>query len=422
MNAQYRLSSRVASDGSAEVMVRFYSGRLFDQCGHTGIRVPVASWNAATCRLEPPKRGQHASLSIIESQKLLDELAAFLYTRYTRCLGHTNREWLRDAIADFHGIKKEKERFTIQQAMRTYVDNHDLAHGTATRYGTMINEFDRYPHVIYVDNTTPSDIEDFARFFKDNGKSPNTISSWLKSIRAVYKYAVLQGWSDSNPFDRYKIATEVYGSVVYLTAEERDTLYRAELPAKLAVQRDIFIFQCWTGLRISDLYGLRRDNITPDGYLEYIQQKTQKSHPVTVRVPLSPAALEIINRYRYHTHGGIFPFVTEQVYRRDIRSMLKRAGIDRRVIVQDQTTHKNKTVFLYEVASSHLARRTFAELAFLSTGSERIVGSMTGHSGKSKAFLRYTTVTDEMKRAAILPDEQQAAAPSDAQTEQPISA
>ena len=50
---------------------------------------------------------------------------------------------------------------------------------------------------------------------------------------------------------------------------------------------------------------------------------------------------------------------------------------------------------LYEVASSHMARRTFVGNTYKMTKDPNIIGMMSGHALGSKAFARYRDIDDE---------------------------
>ena len=81
----------------------------------------------------------------------------------------------------------------------------------------------------------------------------------------------------------------MYGDPFYLTLEERDEVYYADLSgmgASYPVYRDIFMFQCLIGCRVSDLNRLTKANIV-DGCVEYIPQKTKLEHAGTVRSRLT---------------------------------------------------------------------------------------------------------------------------------------
>ena len=96
-------------------------------------------------------------------------------------------------------------------------------------------------------------------------------------------------YSNNDAFERYGCKVPIYGDPFYLTLEERDKVYYAdlsELGENYAVYRDIFMFQCLPGCRVSDLNRLTKANII-DGCVEYIPQKTKHENAKTVRVPLN---------------------------------------------------------------------------------------------------------------------------------------
>ena len=66
-------------------------------------------------------------------------------------------------------------------------------------------------------------------------------------------------------------------------------------------------------------------------------------------------------------------------------------------MVQDSKTLQTVPKKLWEIASSHMARRTFMANVFKQTKSERITSAFTGHVDGSRAFSRYTQVDDDMK-------------------------
>ena len=115
-----------------------------------------------------------------------------------------------------------------------------------------------------------------------------TFLHWCKKMK----------YSDNEVYALYGCKEPTYGDPFFLTSEERNILYDADLSdcPKLAVIRDIFVFHCYVGCRVGDLYRLTRANIK-DGFLEYMPQKTKKCQAKTVRVPLHEKALKIQERY-----------------------------------------------------------------------------------------------------------------------------
>lgn len=207
-------------------------------------------------------------------------------------------------------------------------------------------------------------------------------------------------YTNNNPFKNYSIVPERYGTPVFITTEERNRLYKAELPERLQKQRDIFVFQCAIGCRVSDLWSMTKANVI-DGAIEYIQHKTKEDRPVTVRVPLIKVAIEIVEKYKDYEGEKLFPFTSQQHYNIDIKEMFKLAKIDRIVTVLNPVTGDEEKVPIYEVASSHMARRAFIGNLYNKVQDPNLIGSMSGHAEGSRAFARYRDIGEDLKKETV---------------------
>lgn len=199
------------------------------------------------------------------------------------------------------------------------------------------------------------------------------------------------------------ITSEKYGTPYYITLDERNQIADFDLSGKpqLAIQRDIFIFQCCIGCRVSDLMRLTDNNII-DGAIEYIPTKTKGDRQKTVRVPLNSRALEILNRYKGKTPKGlILPFISSQKYNDAIKDIFTVCGITRNVTIIDSVTGKEIQKPINEVASSHMARRTFVGNLYKKVKDPNLIAAMSGHAEGSKAFSRYREIDDEVKKEVI---------------------
>lgn len=239
-------------------------------------------------------------------------------------------------------------------------------------------------------------------------RGQNTIHNLMKKLCTFIRWAngldrdfVLDSpYTNNNPFKNYSIVPERYGSPVFITTEERNRLYKAELPERLQKQRDIFVFQCVIGCRVSDLWSMTKANVI-DGAIEYIQHKTKGERPVTVRVPLINIGKEIIEKYKDYEGKKLFPFTSQQHYNIDIKEMLKLAKIDRIVTVLNPVTGEEKKVPIYEVASSHMARRAFIGNLYNKVQDPNLIGSMSGHVEGSRAFARYRDIGEDLKKETV---------------------
>ena len=254
------------------------------------------------------------------------------------------------------------------------------------------------------DTVTTQVLENFRKYLTD-GKhcdpvSKNTVSYVLTAVKSFWRYCVKMGYTTNNPFLRFEIEPEVYGNPIYITKEERDTLYYLHIPdERLKKTRDIFVFQCLIGCRVGDLIRLKKDNVV-NGAIEYIPRKTKDERPVIARVPLCPKAQSIIDRYTTQEDEKLLPFISPQKYNDHIKELFKFANITRTVTRLNPLTRQEERVSIADIASSHMARRTFIGILHKKVKNE-VIGSMSGHSANSKAFSRYYNIEDDTKRDAV---------------------
>ena len=319
--------------------------------------------------------------------------------------------------------QENKPSQTYFEIFDRFLAQHKVSDGRRNHFKVMKRALQRYElyrktslHIDTISKNTIRDIEDFLKdepsVFKNHpeiyklipeSRTPqprgiNTVSGILSRFRTFCLWLVKEKMTQNNPFDGYSIDGEIYGTPFYLTIEERNTLYNKDLSDRpdLAIQRDIFIFHCLIGCRIGDLYSLKTSSVI-NGAIEYIASKTKDEKPVTVRVPLNSIAKEILSRYPARDDGRLFPFIAEQNYNYAIKAMFGAAELTRMVTILNSATRKEEKRPLNEVASSHLARRTFIGNLYKKVKDPNLVGSLSGHKEGSKAFARYREIDEEMK-------------------------
>ena len=193
------------------------------------------------------------------------------------------------------------------------------------------------------------------------------------------------------------------GTPYYITIDERNKIADFDLSARpaLEAQRDIFVFQCLIGCRVGDLLELKNSNVV-GGMLAYVPHKTLKKKGDVLRVPLHEKAVKILAKYRKDGKDTpILPFITAQKYNDAIKEIFSLCGITRNVVVLDPKTGKPKNVPINEVASSHMARRTFVGNLYKQVKDPNLIGKLSGHSEGSRAFSRYRDIDEEMKQELI---------------------
>lgn len=253
-----------------------------------------------------------------------------------------------------------------------------------------------------LENITSATISDFERYLKtdpEQARSQNTISGILNRVKAFINYAIQHNWTDHNPFQNYKIEKEVYGDPIFLIKEELDTLFTKEIADnKLARVRDTFCLQCFLGTRVGDFIQLKHENII-DGSIQYVPSKTADEKATVCKIPLSKRAWSIINKYEI-PGGDLVPYISGQKYNVYIKELFRLCELNRKVARLNPVTRKTEIVKLSDIASSHIARRTFIGILFKHAKNE-VIASMSGHVQGSRAFQRYYGITQDDRENAI---------------------
>jgi len=199
----------------------------------------------------------------------------------------------------------------------------------------------------------------FIDFFVEIEQTNQTIKDkHLKALKTFLNWSVFNEYTSINNFSGIKFPYQISVSFeIALTEQEVKRLHDLDLSKNIRLQnvRDIFLLECYTGVRFSDLKKITKDNIKSDE-LHIFTEKTRENNVV---IPLRPEALEIINKY--HSKGLELPIKTNQKTNEYIKEIGKIAGMDDTVswVV---LSGRNKTVYKekrYDKLKTHTGRRTF---------------------------------------------------------------
>lgn len=88
-------------------------------------------------------------------------------------------------------------------------------------------------------------------------------------------------------------------------------------------------------------------------------------------------------------------------YNECLKSIFRIVGLSRKIIQYNHETGKEETLILHEIASSHLARRTFVDILCQAGEPIHVVASMSGHSERSRAFDRYRQRPEQLQKEVV---------------------
>lgn len=450
------LSTKVDKiNGKSEVILRFFHGR-YDHRAKTGVFLSPEYWetNKQSGHIKIPKvramsPQQRRLFADLDRQKsLLDEMESFVMAAFMERQGTGAAlpdSWVVDTVQAFNLSKKGTVEENIQpkflDVFLDFIDRiHDMADSQRRQYRVIhraLHRFTLYTGVsIEFADFTAETLRKFDDYLRDehefisvdrDGKpvivdrkfeevyaqvpesrlpqerGKNARIKMMSRLRTFMNWAVKNKYMKEYPFANYEMGTPIFCTPFYLTKEERNLLYHTQFPNRpgLEVQRDIFVLQTFIGCRIGDYIQMTKDNII-EGAIEYIPRKTKEGRPVTVRVPLTPTALEILAKYPEVPGNKLMPFITPQRYNDAIKEMIKLAGIDRLVTIINQKTREEEKHPIWEVASSHMARRILVGNLYREVADPNLISKISGHVEGSRAFNRYRDIDEEMAKELIL--------------------
>ena len=151
----------------------------------------------------------------------------------------------------------------------------------------------------------------------------------------------------------------------------------------------MFIIDCYTGLRFSDLVSLRKENI--NRARDVVKITTRKTGEV-VTIRLKGYVREILKKY-----GGTLP---EPISNQKMNDYLKELGnlaeIEKDIIITQTKGCKrqSETFKKWELITTLTARRSFATNAYLLNVPSISIMKITGHRTE-RSFLKYIKISQE---------------------------
>lgn len=438
-----RLSKRVCTEtGMAEILIRLRNGKDYDLMAKSGIFVTADNFRNGEIVVNRRKVGNDVKYHEEQAQKM-DALCTYILNLVqTTDKSAINTKWFKLVVDKYNHPEKYTAKVeakkTFYELAEEYLTKKGFSYDHTKAIRVLVRDVARYEGFrkatedkkfsFDVDKITRSDIEDFLDYLRNEKelseeypvifkkllkqypigvkkgqtklvtRGDNTIVKLTKKLKAFFVWLYESDKTKNRPFDGIKIGSEKFGTPYYISISERNEIAEYDFSGskRLEAQRDIFVFQCFVGCRVGDLVKLTSENII-DGMLVYAPHKTKDEGEQTLqaRVPLHPKALALVEKYKgVDAKGRLFSFISPQKYNDAIKEIFTEVGINRNVVIRNPKTGENEIRPINEIASSHLARRTFVGNAYFKVSDPNIIGKMSGHVEGSKAFSRYRKIED----------------------------
>ena len=383
----------------------------------TGYRIDAAKWDADKQRV---KNGCSNKL-----KQSASEINASLLEYYTEIQSIFKRfevedvmptpEQIKEAFNALHKPvseepkpKKETLPCDFFQVFDDFVEDcgrqNNWTDSTFEKFAAVKNHLTNFREGLTFEFFDERGLNDYVGYLRDVKEMRNTtIGKQLSFLKWFLRWAFKKGVHQNNAYDSYKPKLKnTQKKIIFLTWDELNRLREFEIPAnKQALERvrDVFLFQCFTGLRYSDVFNLRRSDIKGD-HIEVTTVKTSDS----LIIELNNHSKAILDKYKdvAFEDDKVLPVITNQKMNDYLKELAEMAGIDEPV---RQTYYKGNERIddvtpKYALLGTHAGRRTFICNALALGIPPQVVMKWTGHSDY-KAMKPYIDIADDIKANAM---------------------
>ena len=381
----------------------------------TGYRIDVAKWDSDKQRVRngcTNKLKQSASEINVSLLGYYTEVQE-IFKKFEVEEIMPTPEQIKEAFNALHKpIEEVKPRKSTPNAFYKVFDEfvrdcgrqNDWTDSTYEKFAAVKNHLMNFRDGLTFDFFDEKGLNDYVTYLRDVKEMRNsTIGKQLSFLKWFLRWAFKKGLHQNNAYDSYKPKLKsTQKKIIFLTWEELNKLREFEIPAaKQALDRvrDVFLFQCFTGLRYSDVFNLRRSDIKGD-YIEVTTVKTSDS----LIIELNKHSKAILDKYKdvSFEDDKVLPVITNQKMNDYLKELAELAGIDEPV---RQTYYRgneriDEVTPKYALLGTHAGRRTFICNALALGIPPQVVMKWTGHSDY-KAMKPYIDIADDIKANAM---------------------
>ncbi|MFV0522441.1 MAG: tyrosine-type recombinase/integrase [Mangrovibacterium sp.] len=281
---------------------------------------------------------------------------------------------------------------------------NDWSRSSYQKFEAMRNHIKEFLEKPTFDYFTEEGLNNYVDFFRHKkGMRNSTIGKQLGYFKWFFRWAAKKGYHSNMAFDTFKPKLKTTSKkVIFLTHDEIEQVKAYPLPRNkqyLARVRDVFLFCCFTGLRYSDAYNLRRSDVK-ENHIEVTTVKTADS----LVIELNKHSKAILDKYEaFHFEDDkVLPVVSNQKMNQYLKELGEIAGIDEpiRETYYVGNERVDEISPKYSLLGTHTGRRTFICNALSLGIPAQVVMKWTGHSDY-KSMKPYIDVADNIKASEM---------------------
>lgn len=290
------------------------------------------------------------------------------------------------------------DKFTAEMAI-----TNSWTKVTAQKYQSIKNHLLAWRPEVSLADFSKTDFASFVEYLQNKAKLLNTtIAHRVAMFRGFLRWASVNGYYAGRAAEIFKPRFKGLDckEVIFLTWEELQHFLNYNFKSSsLCMVRDVFCFSCFTSLRYSDVYKLRRSDLHLDAEPPYMTVVTKKTTDL-LHIELNKYALAILEKYANvgFPDDKALPVISNQKMNSYLHDAAEECGLDEpvRLVAYNGNMRQERVVPKYQAITTHAGRRTFVVNALRLGIPPSVVMEWTGHSDY-KAMKPYIKIVDESK-------------------------
>ena len=313
----------------------------------TGIKLFADQWSEKEQVINSPQS--------IESNAILNTMIRKAQDYIRQCV-ENNEPFTFEEVDKLLSVGHSKQMSFLDFMEDRVAERPDIAEGTRRHHKVCVDALREHGKIQYMSDLTKANVLDFHEWLQKKGISLPTIYNYMKNFKTYVHQAMDRGLVKQDPFIGTKIYRGKNAVRSFLTEEELRKLQDADINVSpVAKARDLFVFQCYTGLSFADMVEFTSDDIQERNGKKVILNKRVKSDEDFYIVLLSPAQ-RILEKYDYS-----LPIMSNQKYNEYLSVAIAHAGINKHI-------------------TTHSGRHTFAVMALNNGIPMEVVAKILGHA------------------------------------------
>ncbi len=341
----------------------------------SGLHIFANEWDKEKEEIILQKNNRMRNKELIETKEKIREELVKLNSTISKLTKEKPYYTINDIIEIY---KKDSDNYNLSTFMKKIIEEKRKRNKerTADNYSTTLKSFMRFRcnKDIMIEDINSNLLIEYESYLKSKSISLNTISFYMRILRAVYNRAVENNIiKQNNPFKKVYTGIEktTKRAIKIETIKRIKQLNLTEKPT-IDFARDMFLFSLYTrGMSYIDIAYLRRDNIK-NNTLTYRRRKTGKK----LSIKLEPCMQEIIRKYTHKTKNDrLLPIIKDKSNeKREYENSLRL--VNNRLKILGRLVNSETPLTMY------VARHSWASIAKNKYISISIISEAMGHSNE----------------------------------------